>query len=85
MAIQKSVTTQHGLVANNAYHKVENVTIRNKTQMEFNVKVFSSKEQSLPFEMLAFSCAYDMQGDNPLRQAYTYVKTLPDFAGSTDC
>lgn len=85
MAIQKTVTTQHGLVANNAYHKVENVAIQNKDQMSFNVKVFVSKEQNLPFEMLAFSCVYDIQGDNPIRQAYKYVKTLPEFSDAVDC
>lgn len=85
MAIQKTVTTQHGLVANNAYHKVENVAIQNKDQMSFNVKVFVSKEQNLPFEMLAFSCVYDIQGDNPIHQAYKYVKTLPEFSDAVDC
>lgn len=27
----------------------------------------------------------DMNGDNPLRQAYKHLKTLPEFAGATDC
>lgn len=85
MALEKTFTTEHGIVVNNAYHKVENLIIRNKTQMEFNVKVFVSKEQSLPFEMLAFSCWYSIEGVNPIKQAYEHLKTLPEFAGATDC
>ena len=85
MALEKTITTQHGIVVNNAYHKVDNVVIRNKDQMEFNVKIFVSKEQNVPFELLAFVCAYDIQGDNPIRQAYKYLKTLQEFSDAIDC
>jgi hypothetical protein len=29
--------------------------------------------------------AYDIDGENPVRQAYLHLKTLPEFAGATDC
>jgi hypothetical protein len=29
--------------------------------------------------------AYDIDGDNPIAQAYLHLKTLPEFAGATDC
>lgn len=28
---------------------------------------------------------FDLIGENPVRQAYLYLKTLPEFAGATDC
>jgi hypothetical protein len=32
-----------------------------------------------------YSCAYDLDGANPIRQAYLHLKTLPEFANATDC
>jgi hypothetical protein len=32
-----------------------------------------------------YEFATDMQGENPIRQAYKHLKTLPEFAGATDC
>lgn len=31
------------------------------------------------------SIPYVLDGKNPIAQAYEYLKTLPDFAGATDC
>jgi len=83
MALQKTVTTAHGIEVNNAYHRVENLSLPEKTRMTFVVRskvdpkkpAFSSKE---------FSFAYDIDGQNPIKQAYEYLKTLPEFAGATD-
>jgi hypothetical protein len=30
------------------------------------------------------SFPYDMSGDNPIKQAYLHLKTLPEFADATD-
>jgi len=30
-------------------------------------------------------CAYDINGKNPIAQAYDHAKTLPEFAGAVDC
>jgi hypothetical protein len=32
-----------------------------------------------------YSCDLDIDGENPVRQAYLHLKTLPEFAGATDC
>lgn len=32
-----------------------------------------------------FNFAPNMDGDNFIRQAYKHLKTLPEFAGATDC
>lgn len=85
MAIQKTVTAPQGFIATNAYHRVEAIRITGKTEMQFNVYSHVNG-QTLPFfaEYL-FDCAYDMNGANPIAQAYIYLKTLPEFAGATDC
>lgn len=84
MAIKKTITTPQGIEIENAYHKVGNVTLAGKTILIFNV--YSMKnENANAFMEMDKSCAYDMQGDNPIRQAYKYLKTLPEFAGATDC
>ena len=38
-----------------------------------------------PFNTKTYSCAYDINGENPIKQAYLYLKTLPEFASATDC
>ena len=84
MAILKTVLTAHGFEANNSLHRVESVELLNKEKMRFSVR--SYKSAGLPFfQELFFDCNYDLQGDNPIRQAYKYIKTLPEFSDSEDC
>jgi len=28
---------------------------------------------------------YDLDGENPIKQAYIHLKTLPEFADAVDC
>jgi hypothetical protein len=85
MALQKTVVAPQGFTATNAYHRVEAIRITGKTAMQFNVYSHVDR-QTLPFfaEGL-FDCPYDVTGANPIAQAYEHLKTLPEFAGATDC
>jgi hypothetical protein len=85
MALQKTVTTLHGFVSQDAYHKVDNIKIFNKSSMTFDIKILKSKNETIAFDTWSFQCAYDLAGNNPIAQAYAYLKTLPEFAGATDC
>jgi hypothetical protein len=85
MALSQTITTPHGFVANMAYCRVENVKIHGKSSIEFVVKSYKSKEDLVSFDTSLFSCDYDLHGDNPFRQAYKHLKTLPNFAGAIDC
>ena len=85
MALKKSVTTPQGFSAVDAYHKVGNVTIADKTRIVFNVEVTKSKEEKNVFSVLSFECAYRLEGNNPIAQAYEHLKTLPEFVDSNDC
>jgi|APSaa5957512535_1039671.scaffolds.fasta_scaffold79519_2 hypothetical protein len=84
MALQLNYTTQHDFEAGEAYFKVNNITITNKDSISFDVLLFKNKDSLDFFENKLFTCAYDIDGDNPIKQAYLYLKTLPEFADATD-
>jgi hypothetical protein len=84
MAFKKSLQTSFGIDIQDAYHRVEGVQLISKTEMKFQVR--ASIDGVKPhFADSAFECEYDIAGDNPIKQAYNYLKTLPEFAGITDC
>jgi hypothetical protein len=84
MALLKTVSTVHGLQAVNAYHRVEAVTLQNKETITFHVRSYLATDKPFFMESV-LSCAYAIDGENPIKQAYEYLKTLPEFAGATDC
>lgn len=84
MALKKTVMTFYGLEAKDAYHRVEGVSIVGKEQIEFQVR--SSLDGIEPnFADVRYECVYDIQGDNPIRQAYKHIKKLPEFTDAIDC
>lgn len=84
MALQLTVTTNTGLTAKDAYHRVEKVYFDNKTNISFVLTSFKTLDYP-SFQSKAYACAYDIDGNNPIAQAYAHLKTLPEFAGATDC
>jgi hypothetical protein len=84
MALTKTVSTVHGLQAVNAYHRVEAVRLESKTAISFHIRSYTATDKPF-FEESVLSCAYALDGDNPIKQAYDHLKTLPEFAGATDC
>lgn len=84
MALEKTVTSPHGFAAVDAYHRVENPQLW-KDRMTFQVRSYKDNSGLPHFADASFDCAYDIAGDNPIKQAYEHLKTLPDFAGATDC
>lgn len=84
MALAKTITSSFGFEAVNAYHRVEAVALEGKDKINFHVR--SYKEVGMPFfTEQVLSCAYDITGENPIKQAYGHLKTLPEFAGAVDC
>ena len=90
MALTKTYTKTENLFDGaleipSAYWKVESVT---STKTESSCVVSISRiieDNQTAVETKQYSFATDMQGDNPIRQAYKHLKTLPEFAGATDC
>ena len=84
MALQKTTTTPQGFEATNAYHRVEAVTLTSKDEISFRVRSYKDASETVAFGDAGFSCAYDIAGENPIKQAYEHLKTLPEFAGAAD-
>ncbi len=85
MALKKTVLTPQGFEAKDAYHRVEALRINGKTQMQFNVYSHINADTIPFFGEGLFDCAYDVDGANPIAQAYAHLKTLPEFADAIDC
>lgn len=84
MALKKSLSTVFGIDVADAYHRVEGLQIAGKNRIQFCVR--TSLDGTKPhFNDEQHECAYDMAGANPIAQAYAHLKTLPEFAGATDC
>ena len=85
MALKKTVTTPQGFEAVDAYHRISFVTLRGKTNLQFNIYSHKDSDTKPHFAEQVFDCAYDLNGDNPIAQAYNFVKTQPEFADAQDC
>jgi hypothetical protein len=84
MAIKKTVETVQGFTANNAYHRVEGAQV-GKDAMTFQVRSYKDNSGLPHFADKFYACTYDLDGLNPIKQAYEHLKTLPEFAGAIDC
>jgi hypothetical protein len=86
MALKKTIElTLYGekIFLQNAYIKVDRVS-GNKTQVELKYVVYSKKDGEIVEEKFAYFSP-NMDGENFVKQAYEHLKTLPEFAGATDC
>jgi hypothetical protein len=84
MALQKTTVTPQGFDATNAYHRVEGVSLKAKDEISFRVRSYKDASEAVAFYDAGFFCAYDLAGENPIKQAYEHLKTHPEFAGAAD-
>lgn len=83
MAISINKTTETGFTASNTYSRIESIQLT-KDSLVFNLRHY--KEKDLPFFNEEFiKCAYDIDGINPIAQAYEYLKTLEEYSDAKDC
>lgn len=75
-------TTHDGIDVQGAYVKIEHVNVT-KDSVTATV-AWRANASSAPLRHKAFSFAYDLAGENPIKQAYNGLKTLPEFAGAAD-
>ncbi len=85
MALKKTTTTAQGFTADDAYFRIEEVKFLGKDKIGFNVRGYKDDSGLPAFEDRALSCDYDIDGKNPIAQAYKYLKTLPEFDDALDC
>ena len=84
MALKQPYTTAHGFEAPEAYHRVEQVLLQEKDRIKFHVRSYVDPAKPFFAEVL-YEADYDLHGENPIKQAYLYLKTLPEFEGAEDC
>ena len=98
MALKLTKSTVHGFVADGAYHRVENVRINQKQaykfeesssgpvfMMAFSLRSYKQNDGSPFFAESQYSCVYNIEGNNPIAQAYEELKKLSEFANAQDC
>ena len=84
MALKKTASTVHGFEAVDAYHRVEAISLLAKDKITFHVRSYNSLDKPF-FGESVVSCGYNLDGLNPIKQAYEQLKTLPEFEGAIDC
>jgi hypothetical protein len=84
MAIKLTLKTNSGIEVVDAYHRVSSVKILGKKTISFVLTSHKDANQ-VHFQESAFEAAYDLEGKNPIAQAYLFLKTLPAFTDATDC
>lgn len=89
MALQVNFT-YNGVEIKDAYIKVSSFD-GNKTNLNYKYSVFNTIEASEEFPEhksfiaeLAAVTSLDLDGPNPVKQAYQHLKTLPSFEGAED-
>ena len=83
MAFKKLAKTSFGVELPNAYWRIELASVT-KTQMQVKLRVYNTPD--LPaFGEEDHTAPYDIEGENPIKQAYVYLKSLPEFADVIDC
>lgn len=84
MALKNTTITQYGFEIQNSYNRVGNVLIIKKTELEFELNTSKDSESDF-FKKTKFNTIYNINGENPIKQAYLHLKTLPEFSDATDC
>jgi hypothetical protein len=87
MALKKQITLisnfDDAVVFTDSYIKVEKLD-GNKNKIEITV-FFYKKQNEKVVDSKIYSFVPTLDGHNFIAQAYDYLKTLPEFAGATDC
>lgn len=72
--------------ANNALWRIDSI-VGNKTCMLLNVSIYKDEtvEQVIGRQSFDFTPSVESASKNIFAQGYAHLKTLPEFAGATDC
>jgi hypothetical protein len=85
MALSKQLDYEPSGGNSNMYWRIEEVRITDKTNLLIVIRARRTADTDYHLDERVFEAAYDINGANPLAQAYAYVKALPEFASATDC
>jgi hypothetical protein len=82
MAIEKTITLNTGIVVENCVHVVDVVSIVGRSKMHFSILCYVKNAGAESFNPKTYIADYDIDGPNPIKQAYQYLHSLPDFEGA---
>ncbi len=86
MALQKTLSLPNNLGSTtqieNAYIRVDRSEVTKNT-MSTEVGIYESADGK-KLKVSFYGSSYNLDGDNPIKQAYQHIKTLPEFTGATD-
>ena len=85
MALSKTTPSIYGVDFQDAYHRVEEVQILAKTLAKFVVRSYVKNDGAPFFQERKYECSYDIDGINPIAQAYEFLKTQAEFSDATNC
>ncbi|WP_338615559.1 hypothetical protein [Pigmentiphaga sp. CHJ604] len=83
MALKKTVT-HRGVEVPDCYIKVARY-VGTKSSLSVVVDYKAGADAEPLYDESYFVEPFELYADNPVRQAYLYLKTLPEFAGAVDC
>jgi hypothetical protein len=87
MALQTTLTRTNNFnqqsVLTDVYIKVASI-YATKNEVHANVSVFTEANGTLLFTA-HYVFPMDLEGSNPIKQSYEYLKTLPEFSDAVDC
>ena len=78
------VTLNGKTVHAKAYWQVSSVSVA-KTCGTAHLIVYSDSSKNSAVENKFIEFNYDINGENPIKQAYKHLKALPEFANAVDC
>jgi len=88
MAFKKTITLRDSFDEMrdipDVYIKV-NAVSGGKDQMVIDVVFFKSGAEGKRLKNAGYIFKPEIEGDNFIKQAYKHLKSLPEFAGATDC
>lgn len=84
MALKKTITIFGDIEVKNAYLRVENVSIFEKTKLVFSIVGRKTAESQI-ISSSSYNSEYDIDGENPIKQAYIHAKSLPEYSDAIDC
>lgn len=82
MAIIKNIELENGIKVDGAYLKVEFPSVT-KDKVTFNLRKYVEAKKPF-FSEEIITCDYSINGENPFKQAYEYLKTLEEFKDAED-
>lgn len=85
MALIIETTTECGVTVNNAYCRVEGISIDKNGVMSFTLCRYVTQGTQYPFfASTQYNAQYAIEGANVYKQAYAYLKTLAELKTAID-